>query len=986
MKRLHTSARHGKSVLYAGAGAIAVAMGSFAAPAFAQNTDNAAEEMAEEVEDEAIVVTGSRISNPNLQLSSPVGVIGAEEFALQQVLSVEDVLRDIPGSAPGIGSQVGNGGNGAATINLRGLGDNRNLVLIDGNRVVPATLAAVVDTNIIPISLLKRVDVFTGGASTAYGADAVVGVVNFVTRDDFSGIEINGTYGITEEGDAGQYRTDLTVGGNFADGRGNAVLSFGFTDVDALFQGQRDFSRIALGPTGTPQGSTTSIPVTFRSPIVGQLDIPTGRVGVNPANTFNFAPDNAFRTPLRRFSLYGKARYEITDDIEAFSSALFSKSTVGFPAASSGLFANPVFLPLSNPFLPAATRNQLCAADSNASLAGVQPFFTQAQCDAAALATSTTSPDFREIPIVAERRITELGPRFTEWTTTTFQFNGGLRGALTDSIDWEVKGSYGESERITESRSASFAALQQALRATNTTTCTVTTGGCVPLNLFGAEGSITPAQANFLLLTTFQFVKTSFTSAEAGLSGDLGVTSPFASTPIGFAAGVEYRSYTGESFGDAISRTPGAVLGAGAAALPIAGNYDSREVYAELIVPLIEDKPFFQSLTIEGGIRYADYSTSGGNTTWKAGGSWEPVDGVKFRGVYSRAVRAPNIGELFQPQVVALSNLTFDPCQGQTTNSAGANFNATLAGSADLRALCVATGVPSGAIGSGSIPAPSAGQIQTTQGGNPLLDPETATTITAGVVLQPEFVPGLVISADWYKILIEEAITNPTVLDVINGCYSTALNPTLSFSTPACGLIGRNPAGRLDGAAVETPGVFLGLSNQGRIETSGIDLNVSYTRDIGFATFVYNLAANYTFENLFQATPASVNRECIGFFSASCNPISEFTLNQRTTLRFDQMDISLNWRHLSEVIREPLASPILPAFSVIPAYDLFDLALAFSITDNLRLNLAVSNLLDEDPPLVGSQVGTTAFNAGNTYPSTYDVFGRRYNVGVNLRF
>lgn len=983
MKRLYTSASRGKSVLYTGAGALAVAIGSFAAPAYAQDTDAVAEE---EVVEEAIIVTGSRISNPNVQLSSPVGVISAEEFSIQQVLSVEDVLRDIPGSAPGIGAQVGNGGNGAATINLRGLGDNRNLVLIDGNRVVPATLAAVVDTNIIPISLLQRVDVFTGGASTAYGADAVVGVVNFVTRDNFEGIEVNGTYGITEEGDASQYRLDLTVGGNFADGRGNAVLSVGFTDVEALFQGQRDFSRVALGPNGLPQGSTTSIPITFRSPIVGQLDIPTGVVGVNPANTFNFAPDNAFRTPLRRFSLYGKARYEITDDIEAFSSALFSKSTVGFPAASSGLFANPINLPLSNPFLPAATRNQLCAADSNASLAGVQPFFTQAQCDAAAVATSPTSADYREVPIVAERRITELGPRFTEWTTTTFQFNGGLRGALTDNFDWEVRGSYGESERVTESVSGSTAALQQAVRATNPNTCTVTTGGCVPLNLFGPEGSITQAQADFLRLTTFNFVKTAFTGLEAGVSGDLGFASPFATTPIGFAAGVEYRKYEGESFGDAISRQPGAVLGAGAAALPIAGEYDSREIYAELIVPIVEDKPFIHSLTFEGGIRYADYSTSGGNTTWKAGGSWEPVDGVKLRGVYSRAVRAPNIGELFQPQVVALSNLTFDPCQGQTTNSAGANFNANLAGSAALRSLCVSTGVPSGAIGSGSIPAPSAGQIQTTQGGNPLLDPETATTITAGVVLQPAFAPGLVVSADWYSIKVTDAITNPTVLDVINGCYSTSLNPTLSFSTPACGLIGRNPAGRLDGAAVETPGVFLALSNQGRLETSGIDVSVAYTRDLGFATFVYNLAANYTFENLFQATPASVNRECIGFFSASCNPISEFTLNQRTTLRFDNVDVSLNWRHLSEVIREPLASPILPAFSVIPSYDLFDLGFAVNASDNLRLNLAVSNLFDKEPPIVGSQVGTTAFNAGNTYPSTYDVFGRRYNIGVNLRF
>lgn len=958
----------------------ALGLALISAPAFAQEADAEAAEESEEI----IVVTGTRIANPNIELSSPVSVVGAEEFAVQQVFSVEDVLRDIPGAQPGVGSNVGNGGAGAATINLRGLGTNRNLVLIDGNRVVPADLSTRVDTNIIPLALLQRVDVFTGGATTAYGADAVTGVVNFVTKDDFSGIEMNAGYGLTEQGDGKQYRVDVTIGGDFADGRGNAALSMGYTHVDALFQGQRDFSRISLGPAGTPQGSTTSIPVTFRTPVVGQLDVSTGIIGLNPANTFNFAPDNALRTPLRRFSAFGKAHYDLNDDIQAFGTVLFSKSTVGFPAASTGLFANPMNLPLSNPFLPAATRNQLCAADSNAATAGIQPFLTPAQCDAAALALSPTSPDYREIPIVAERRITELGPRFTEWTTTTFQFNAGLRGGLTDNIDWEVRGSYGESERITESVSGSTAALQQALRATNPNTCTVTTGGCVPLNLFGPAGSITPAMADFLRLTTFNFVKTSYSGVEAGLNGDLGVTSPFASTPVGFAVGVEYRRYEGESFGDAISRQPGAVLGAGAAALPIFGEFDSREVYAELIVPLVEDKPFVHSLTFEGGVRYADYSTSGGNVTWKAGGSWEPVDWVKFRGIYTRAVRAPNIAELFQPQVVALTNLTADPCQGQNTNAAGANYNARLANEAALRALCVATGVPAGILGTGAIPPPSSGQIQSTTGGNPLLDPEVATTITAGIVLQPDFVPGLTVSADWYSIKVKDAITNPTVLDVINGCYGTALNPNLSASTPACGLIGRNPAGRLDGAVVDTPGVFLGLSNQGRLETSGIDVNVNYSRDIGFATFVYALNANYTFVNKFQATPASVNRECIGYFSTSCDPISEFTLNQRTTLRFSNVDVSLNWRHLSEVIREPTASVV--AFPVIPSYDLFDLGFAANVSDNLRINLAVTNLFDKQPPIVGNQVGTTAFNAANTYPSTYDTLGRRYNVGVNLRF
>ena len=264
---------------------LALGLALISTPSFAQDAVPA-----EEAE-EAIVVTGSRISNPNLELSSPVSVVGAEEFAVQQVFSVEDVLRDIPGSAPSVGSQVGNGGNGGANINLRGLGSNRNLVLIDGNRVVPATLGGVVDTNIIPIALIERVDVFTGGASTVYGADAITGVVNFVTKNDFAGIDMNAGYGITEQGDGAQFRTDITIGGNFDDGRGNAVLSVGYTETDEVYQGSRDFAFTSLsGTTGLPQGSTTSVPITFRAPIVGQLDIPTGTVGVNTANTYNFSP------------------------------------------------------------------------------------------------------------------------------------------------------------------------------------------------------------------------------------------------------------------------------------------------------------------------------------------------------------------------------------------------------------------------------------------------------------------------------------------------------------------------------------------------------------------------------------------------------------------------------------------------------------------------------------------------------------------------
>ena len=963
-----------------------------AAPSYAQVADPV--EAAPDAQEESgeVTVTGSRISNPNLEQSSPVAVVGSDEIQLQQVISAEELLRDLPGSIPSIGSQVNNGSGGQAFLNLRGLGSNRNLVLLDGGRLVPATLAAQVDTNIIPLALIERVDIFTGGASTVYGADAVAGVVNFVTKKDFAGIDLALQSGITERGDGALFKIDLTTGANLGDGRGNVTLSMGYTETDPIYQGNRDFSRVAIGSNnGLPQGSTTSVPITFRAPLVGQLNTATGALQTADPAGYNFAPLNLFQTPIRRFNILGKANYKISDAVEVYSSAFFVKSKVDFLAAPAGIFANPLLLPLSNPYLPATLRNALCAADSNASLAGVQPFRTQAQCDAGAAATSTASPDYFELPITSERRFVEAGPRVTEFTTTSFQFNLGLRGALTSSLNWDVNAAYGESERVTESLGAGFDPLQQGLRAFNTTTCTVTTGGCVPLNIFGPVGSLTPAQVNFLSLTTFAFVKTSYAEARAGISGDFGVASPLATNPIGIAIGGEYRKYKGESFGDAISRRPGAVLGAGAAALPIAGQYDSYEAYGEIIAPLIEDRPFFHSLTLEAGIRYSDSSTSGGNTTWKAGGSWEPFQGLKLRGMYTRAVRAPNLGELFQPQVVALSNLTTDPCQGSITTGA-ANFNSTLAGSAALQALCVATGVPAGAIGTGSIPSPSAGQIQTTQGGNPNLDPEKATTLTLGAVFQPTFLRNFSLSVDYYDIKVTDAISSPTVLDVIQGCYSPAFNPTFSRAVAACDGVGRNAVGRLDGAAVDTPGVFLASSNQGVIKTSGIDATLNWRTTFGQVGFNYSINGNYTFESKFQATPVSFDRECVGYYSTSCSPIQpEYTINQRTTFSVGDFDLSVLWRHIAPAVVEPPAPGgtqivLFPAYARIKAYNYFDLALRAKASDQMTFTFTVTNLFDKDPPFVGQGIGATAFNGGNTFPSNYDPLGRRFVAGANLRF
>jgi outer membrane receptor protein involved in Fe transport len=977
-----------------------------------------AEAAAEPEADSDIVVTGTRITNPNLVQSSPVTVIGEGEIQMQQVSSAEELLHELPGHSPSSNQNVNNGGNGSAFINLRGLGSNRNLVLLDGQRLVPVDLVSRTDLNQIPSALIERVDVFTGGASTVYGADAVAGVINFVTKRNFSGLDVDLGTGISERGDGALLRGNVTMGANFDDNRGNAVLSVGITETKPVYYGERPFSEFALSSaTGGVQGSNTGVPVAVNnfSPAFtggGQLDVgpaSPGNTGLfrNRFNTYNTNPLNLLQTPLKRYNIFGKARYEISDAVEAYGMGMYTRSNVLFNAAPTGIFNIGLLVPLNNPFLTAAQRTQLCAGiDIDPATAGLQAT-TPADCTAAATAVRGSAA-YRELPLTLDRRFAEAGPRVTNYKFDTFQGSLGLRGPLISNLRWDVVGAYGESQRVQSQVNGTRSGVQQALRASNAATCVdavnAPVAGCVPLNIFGPEGSITPAMLATLVNTTvYNFVDTRLTQGQATIEGDFGYALPWATQPIGIAVGVEFRKYWGFSRGDAISAVPGEVLGAGAAALPQQGDYNSREAFGEMIIPIIEDKPFFHSLTLEVGGRYAHYDLSGGNWTYKAGGSWEPIPDIKFRAMYSKAVRAPNLAELFQPQVVALSNLAADPCQGTAVP-------------ANIAALCVATGVPASIINTGSIAAPSSGQIQTTQGGNPNLAPEVAKSFTAGIVLQPRMIPGFALTLDYFNIDVNDAITNPTNNDIIQGCYSVAGNPTLDPNNPFCQLVVRGPTGQLDGDATTTPGLQRALSNSGFLQARGYDLTMNYRRDVGFGRLSIAFNGNHTTRSRFKALvalPLSPNRECAGFYSTSCQPVApRWSWTMRTTLGWlnNTIDTSLLWKHVSSNKLEPFVcqnepnlscgpedpndrtaagvpiNTIFDPYERIPAYDWFDFTNRIQATDHMSFVFTVQNLFNKRPPIVGNTIGQTAFNGGNTFPSNYDTVGRSYRVGVNLRF
>ena len=380
---------------------------------------------------EEVVVTGTRIRTPGVIANSPIASVSAESIQLQQPINVEEIIKVLPGALPGIGSGTNNGNGGGATINLRGLGATRTLVLVDGRRVVPFDLNSQVDTNVIPVSLIERVDIVTGGASAVYGADAVSGVVNFLLKRDFEGVDLSYGYGTSEESDAKRQRVDLTMGTNTADGKGNVVISLGYTDTDELLQGDRPFGLVSRNSvSGNADGSATAIPVVITAPLVGQINTTNGRIEAYN-RPFNFNPQNFYVTPVERYQATMLGRYEINDNVEVYAQGMYTRSDVGTQLASSGTFLNSYLVPIGNPFIPQPAREQLCALPTvNIPLANCVVGNTQ------------------EVRMSLGRRITELGPRLNDFANKMFQYTVGVRGDIAGSWAYDAYWQHGESDQI----------------------------------------------------------------------------------------------------------------------------------------------------------------------------------------------------------------------------------------------------------------------------------------------------------------------------------------------------------------------------------------------------------------------------------------------------------------------------------------------------------------------------------------------------------
>jgi outer membrane receptor protein involved in Fe transport len=1001
------------TALKAGAAPLVLGFAMFSSGAYAQ--DATADDSST---GEAIVVTGSRIVAPNQTSIAPITTVSSQDIQLQGTTRTEDLLNSLPQVLASQSSNLANGATGTANVDLRGLGPSRTLVLINGRRLMtgdPNTTTSAADLNFIPAALVKRVDVLTGGASATYGADAVAGVVNFVMDTEFEGFKIDANYGVymhnnnnefarsvldQEAGNpdysyprgntvgGGQYDLTAAFGTSFDDGRGHATAYVGYRRADPLLQGRRDYSSCAISADDVDAfscgGSATAAPGNanyFRPGATAASLNALGAGTIAPgANIYNFAPLNYYQRPDERYTAGVFADYEISKAIHPYMEFMFMDDRTVAQIAPSGNFGNTLSINCDNPLLSASQQAAICNPSNliNGTL-GTFPLAVGAAYNpnqgAAPIGyiDPTTGATYNRAFFQMFRRNVEGGARQSDLQHTAFRTIIGSRGELGNAWSYDAYYQYGRtnySQVYTNEFSASrLANALDVVSTANGPACRVATTGqdtrCVPYDVFSGA-PVSQAALDYLTSSGFMKGQTSQQVASAsftGLLGEYGIKSPLAADGINVALGAEYRRDALDLKTD-YAFTTGDLTGQGAPTLSTSGNYKVTELFGEIDIPLIQDG-FVQNLSFNGGYRYSRYTISNGrkfNTdTFKLGVDLAPISDIRVRAGYNRAVRVPNIQELFAPQIVALDGTT-DPCAGQAT----------------ISPVCAAQGV------SGQTPLNPARQYNGLIGGNPDLNPEKSTTKTVGIVLQPRWVPGLTASVDWFDIKVKNAIRQFGADAILAACRTGV--------TSACGLVNRDPGGSLwlspDGYVIDTN------QNVGGVKTRGFEFNGNYSTEIGNAgrvslSFVGTWLNNYVVDN-----GLTEEYNCAGYYGPTCGvPRPKWRHKARVTYTMTNgIGLSAQWRHLSSATVEYLN----PSSSVagttntlddkIKAQDYFDLTLTADLGKNLTWRLGATNLFDKDPPLVSQDACASTFCNGNIYPGTYDPLGRYVFTGITMNF
>ena len=913
-------------------------------------------------EPEAIVVTGSRIVRRDLETAAPVAVVQDEEFKLSGATNVEQVINTLPQAIPGTTSFSNNPGGGVATLNLRGLGSTRTMVLVNGRRWMFFDTSQRVDLNTIPAFLIDSVDVVTGGASAVYGSDAIAGVVNFRLRNDLNGVEVGGGYSITEEGDGRRYNTYIALGGDIGE-NGHATVFGEYYKRRAIFQGDRPFSEFTLADDGAggfiPGGSGTTPNGRFRGvPSTAGGGCPAGNIFCGggaffqnpgsprprtPADVYNYAPSNYLMVPQERYLIGGYADYDVGGGHTPYAEVAFVNNRVAnelAPTPVTGVFN--VDIATVSPFLSPAT------------IAALQ------QLDNTAATTGAAAGD-GVVPINLARRVTEVGPRNSLDERNAFRLLGGIRGPITDKFNYDVYYSYARTRNgNVQSGNVSASAFQAGLDGT-----------ADPINIFGPN-TLTPAMASQIEILAQNTDISTLQVLNGSVSGSL-FNLGWGGDDVGLAFGAEYRKMASEFIPDT-ALSSGDVIGFNAGNAT-AGEYNVKEGFAELRVPIAARMPFAYKAELNGAVRYSDYSLKavGGVWTYALQAEYAPIKDITFRAQYQRAVRAPNVGELFGGRAQGFPGAV-DPCALPASAS-----------DPTITALCIATGVPAGSVGDPNIQTNT--QIEGSFGGNPNLQEETSDSYTAGAVIRPSFLPGFAATIDYFDIKIKGAIGTfgGGLANALNLCY----NVFQDISSPYCQVFvgSRDASGEIANTPSSPAPVFLN-ANTGGLRTKGVDLQLDYSTRLPFQLIgdtdsKLNLFFLGTYTKTSDFTPVEDAPEfvnhCAGKFGvlACGNPTPKYKWTSRASLISGPLTTSLRWRHLSSVRDDDDETDY--TIEKIPAYNLFDLSFAFDVNDNLSLAAGVNNLFDKKPKILGDNQ-----EQANTYPGTYDVIGRDFFVSAKV--
>ena len=1014
--------------------AIAGAAAAASTAALAQQATTAASSTAAPKELEEVIVTGTRIQqSPNSVSIAPVASLTADDIAKTGLVRTEDLLNNLPQVIAEQGSGQSISADGTASVSLRGLGSYRTLVLINGRRMQPGggiINASSPDINQIPSAMVERVDVLTGGASATYGADAVAGVVNFIMNTHFEGVRIDFDYGQNMYGQnsdtaqqalrdkglpvpgnftGGQNRDwSFMAGSNFADGKGNATVYATYLNTSPVVGTDLDYAGCTLNsagaapPPGQPWGKVTcggsSSSATGRFLLLGNngtssyatladgtIDAGNGQFRpYTAADSYNYGGISYAQRQAERWTAGAFLNYDVNENINVYSETMFARNTSTAQYGPSGLFAfGTPSISCSNPLL------------GDVNTPGT-PAFNMCQPAEIAANQSTFGGTGDRITVYAARRSVESGPRLDNYSSDSIRQVIGMRGGWGDAWTYDVYGQYGMS--LLHDNEGGFLGAQQvnyaldvvpnpatggvAGVAAGAPVCVVALTGidtaCVPWNIWN-RGGVNAAQLAYLTVASTYDVNATEYILDGSVTGDLGkygIKFPTAATGVDVNIGTEYRQESYDFDPDYIF-AHGFASGGNGAATAIHGKFHVNEYFVEARVPIVDNVPGIYHLGFEGGYRYSDYTTGFTTDTFKLGLEYAPIQDLKLRGSFNRAVRAPSIGDLYSPAPVGAGG-TADPCWGIGASAPAFTVQ-----------QCINTGLPAAKYGH-VLPNPAA-QINTTAGGNPNLKPESADTYTIGFVLQPVALPAFTMSLDYYDIKIDDTITSLTSNTVLTNCANTG-DPQL------CGLIHRDPnTGSLwvnNNDYVDTDEV-----NIGTITTKGYDLAARYMQPVGsMGKLAFTLSGTYVTDWSTQPLPTGASYDCTGLYGATCNaptPKWRHTFETDWATPWAGLTIAARWRYIGPVdVDSSSSDPQLnqdfqPGFGHIGGYDYIDLSAAISWGEHFSFRAGVNNITDKPPPIVlngnYSNCPNTTCN-DNTWVGTYDTLGRYLFLHVTAKF